>query len=42
MEKENNQEMGEFNFDLPQVEAAPVTKPRIHFAGESTCVSCEG
>ncbi len=42
MEKENNKEMGEFNFDLPTVEGVPAAKPRIHFAGESTCVSCEG
>lgn len=30
-----------FNFDLPEVEGAKA-KPRVHFAGESTCVSCEG
>jgi hypothetical protein len=32
----------DFNFDLPQVEGSKVVKPRIHMAGESTCVSCEG
>ena len=32
----------EFDFDLPEVEAAPAAKPRIHNAGESTCISCEG
>ena len=31
----------EFDFSLPEVEG-PKAKPRIHFAGESTCVSCEG
>lgn len=36
MSKEN-----EFNFNLPVVEG-PTAKPRVHFAGESTCVSCEG
>lgn len=32
----------DFNFDLPVVESAPITKPRIHMAGDSVCVSCEG
>lgn len=36
-----NQE-AEFDFDLPEVENAPAAKPRVHFAGESVCVSCEG
>lgn len=31
-----------FDFDLPTDESAPKAKPRIHNAGESTCVSCEG
>lgn len=31
------------DFDLPEVENATPTKPRIHSAGsESVCVSCEG
>jgi len=38
---EKKQEM-DFNFELPQAEGAKVVKPRVHFAGESTCVSCEG
>jgi len=41
MEKEINNNT-EFDFDLPAVEDAPAAKPRIHFAGESVCVSCEG
>lgn len=32
----------EFNFDLPEVETTKITKPRVHFAGESVCTSCEG
>lgn len=31
----------EMDFDLPEVEMAPVSKPRIHI-GDNTCVSCEG
>lgn len=30
------------DFDLPEVEAKTPTKPRIHMASESSCVSCEG
>lgn len=30
------------DFDLPEVKNAPKAKPRIHNAGESTCISCEG
>lgn len=37
-----NKNVAEFDFDLPTVAAAPIAKPRIHFAGESVCVSCEG
>ena len=32
----------EFNFDLPEIESTPITKPRLHFTGESVCTSCEG
>lgn len=39
MEKEK---VEAFNFDLPSVEGAKVVKPRIHFAGDSVCTSCEG
>lgn len=32
----------EYDFDLPEVKDAPaVTKPRIHIADGSACISCE-
>lgn len=31
----------DFNFDLPVVESAVVTKPRIHIS-DNNCISCEG
>lgn len=31
----------DFDFNLPEV-VGPKAKPRVHFAGESLCVSCEG
>jgi hypothetical protein len=30
------------DFDLPEVVSSAPTKPRIHMASESVCVSCEG
>jgi hypothetical protein len=36
--KNNN----EFDFDLPEIEVAPINKPRLHISGDSTCTSCEG
>jgi hypothetical protein len=30
------------DFDLPEVASSAPTKPRIHMASESVCVSCEG
>lgn len=39
MRMQNN---NEFNFDLPAVEGAPAVKPRVHNAGDSVCISCEG
>jgi hypothetical protein len=41
MDKKDIKEQ-DFDFDLPAVESAPMNKPRIHMAGDSTCVSCEG
>jgi len=42
MDKKDIKEQ-DFNFDLPVVDSAPITKPRIHMAGgDSVCVSCEG
>jgi len=32
----------EFDFDLPEVKDAPKAKVRVHNAGDSTCISCEG
>jgi CHASE1-domain containing sensor protein len=32
----------DINFDLPEVASSAPTKPRIHMASESVCVSCEG
>lgn len=40
MEKENKN-VGEFDFDLPEVEGPKAVKPRVHFADGSTCISCE-
>jgi hypothetical protein len=37
MKTENN----EFDFDLPEVEMTPSTKPRVHISSE-VCESCQG
>lgn len=39
---EDMQNNNEFDFNLPAVEGGASAKPRIHFAGDSVCVSCEG
>lgn len=39
---EIKKEAGEFDFELPAVEGTKAVKPRIHLAGDSVCVSCEG
>ena len=30
------------DFDLPDVDTSAPTKPRIHMANDSVCISCEG
>lgn len=37
-----NEEKSEFDFELPVLENLSKAKPRIHNAGESICISCEG
>ena len=31
----------EYDFDLPEVTATPIAKPRVHISDQS-CVACEG
>jgi len=38
---ETEKEAQSYDFDLPEVEATKVTKPRVHVT-DSACISCEG
>ncbi len=41
MQNEENKK-SEFDFELPVLENLSKGKPRIHNAGDSVCLSCEG